>query len=415
MIVEKGQKIQESQKGQKIQEGQKRGKKRMNEKKTIMQQVIRPMGLIGLIGLVGLLGLLGGCTSEVQEGQESRQTLELVPFSSSFFEVEPMGTRAGYLPDGYVPYGSLYETAPLNTDIGIWMTPENTGTPEDFIYKSGSDWKSTAIVVAGKTYYIYGFMPHTAGNVSITSLNNDYANGASITLTDYPTVTENDICAIVGLRKKTGTESITALEADVLRGKFEYTANGSNTVFLLMKHLYAALQFSARLDPEYYKVRDINITKVELIGNSIPQTGDLKVTLTANTTGADPSAISFDTTGKTTGDVTATLYQKSDSPTDKGHRLSTVAKNFLGCFAFGSICRNFTLKTTYDVYDKKDNLIRKGCVAENKIDIREMFSIEEYQTIDPGTKYTINLLVEPTYLYVLSEPDIDNPKITVSN
>ena len=392
----------------------------MNEKKTIMQQVMRPMGLIGLVGLVGLLS---GCTSEVQEGQESRQTLELVPFSSSFFEVEPMGTRAGYLPDGYVPYGSLYETAPLNTDIGIWMTPENTGTPEDFIYKSGSDWKSTAIVVAGKTYYIYGFMPHTAGNVSITSLNNtggaDYANGASITLTDYPTVTENDICAIVGLRKKTGTESITALEADVLRGKFEYTANGSNngsnTVFLLMKHLYSALQFSTRLDPEYYKVRDINVTKVELIGNSIPQTGDLKVKLTANTTGADPSAISFDTTGKPTGDVTATLYQKSDSPTDKGHRLSTVAENFLGCFAFGSICRNFTLKTTYDVYDKKDNLIRKGCVAENKIDIREMFSIEEHQTIDPGTKYTINLLVEPTYLYVLSEPDIDNPKITVSN
>lgn len=395
----------------------------MRRIKTIIKQMRLPFSRkgsgVGFWGLLSLMVLMGGCTSEVQEGQESRQTLELVPFSSSFFEVEPMGTRAGHLPDGYVPYGSLYETAPQNTNIGIWMTPENTGTPEDFIYKSGSDWKSTAIVGAGKTYNIYGFMPHTAGNVSITSLNNtggaDYANGASITLTDYPTVTENDICAIVGLRKKTGTESITDLESDVLRGKFEYTANGSNTVFLLMKHLYAALQFSARLDPEYYKVRDINVTKVELIGNSIPQTGDLKVTLTANTTGADPSAISFDTTGKPTGNVTATLYQKSDSPTDKGHRLSTVAKNFLGCFAFGSICRNFTLKTTYDVYDKKDNLIRKGCVAENKIDIREMFSIEEYQTIDPGTKYTINLLVEPTYLYVLSEPDIDNPTIKVSN
>ena len=359
------------------------------------------------------------CSSESEE-PEVKQTLTLVPFSSSFFEVEPMGTRAGYLPDGYVPYGTLYETAPQNSNIGIWMTPENTGTPEDFIYKSGSDWKSTAIVVAGKTYHIYGFMPHTGtDNVSITSLNNiggaDYANGASITLTDYPTVTENDICAIVGLRKKTGTESITALESDVLRGKFEFTANGSNTVFLLMKHLYAALQFSARVDTEYDKVRWINVTKVELTGNSIPKTGDLKVKLTANTTGADPSAISFDTTGKTTGDVIATLYQKSDSPTDKGHRLSTVAKNFLGCFAFGSICRHFTLKTTYDVYDKKDNLIRKGCVSENKIDIREMFSIEEHQTINPGTIYTINLLVEPTYLYVLSEPDIDNPKITVES
>ena len=393
----------------------------MNEKKTIMQQVMGTMRPMGLIGLVGLVGLVGGCTSEVQEGQESRQTLELVPFSSSFLEVEPMGTRAGSLPKDYVPFGSLYTTAPANSDIGVWMTPENTTTLQNFIYKSGSDWKSQVTVESGRTYYIYGFMPNTGTeNASIASTN--YANGATITLTNYPTVTSNDISAIVGLRKRTGSETITALSEDVSLGSFTYTATteGSgtgNTVFILLKHLYAGLRFSARLDAEYHKVRDIYVTNVELIGKSIPLTGDLTVTLTANSTGADPSAISVNTTGKTTGDVTATLYEvDSNDPTDKGYQL-TVEKpsNFIGCFAFGNVCSAFTLKTTYDVYDKKGNLIRKGCTAENEINILNKFNITNTSTILPGKIYTINLLVQPTYIYVLSEPDIDNPTIKVSN
>ena len=71
--------------------------------------------------------------------------------------------------------------------------------------------------------------------------------------------------------------------------------------------------------------------------------------------------------------------------------------------------RYYELHSTYDVYDRMDNLIRKGCVAVNKIDVRSRFN----QDLKRGYMYTLNLTVMPTYLYVLSDPDLDNPTVTV--
>ena len=388
---------------------------------------MRFMKPVRLIGLLGLVSLMGGCSSDDVEETPGQQTLTLMPISSSFLEVEPIGgTRTGgSLPTGYVPFDELYSIAPLNTNIGVWMTPSNTTTLEDFIYKSGHDWKSTVELPTSGTYRIYGFMPHTGGETaSITSLHgtggDDYATGAVITLADYPTVTGDDICAIVGLRKGTSGETITNLDADVLRGNFAYTVGTPNNIFILLKHLYAGLRFRARIDQEYNKVRDIYVTKVELIGMNMYEKGDLKVTLTANSTGADPSAIVFDTS-RQLGIVPVTnpalLYEKDKSdPSDKGFLLDvTNPSGFLGCFSFGGGCTLFKLKTTYDVYDKKGNCTRKDCTAENVIDLLDLFAINEdpATSILPGNIYTINLLVNPTYLYVLSEPDLDNPSVEV--
>lgn len=392
---------------------------------------MRPMRLIGLMrpmrlmGLIGLIGLMGGCSTDVEE-TPGQQTLELVPISSSFSEVESTRAQDPHLPLGYVPFSELYTTAPLHTNIGVWMTPANTATPEDFIYKSASDWKSTIVVPVGSTSYIYGYMPHLpTDNVTITSRNgsggSDFANGAVITLTNYPTVTGDDVCAIVGLRKGASGENIDlkTLTADVLRGNFKYIAGaeGDNTIFILLKHLYAGLRFSARIDPEYHKVRDIYVTRVELEGLNMAEKGNLTVTLTANTTGADPSAINFDASGQTIKNVTATIYEKDlGNPADMGYPLGeTIPTDFIGCFAFGGTCTKFNLKSTYDVYDKKGNCTRKGCTAVNYIDLLNLFAIYEdpATSIQPGNIYPINLRVAPTYLYVLSEPDLDNPSLTL--
>jgi hypothetical protein len=67
----------------------------------------------------------------------------------------------------------------------------------------------------------------------------------------------------------------------------------------------------------------------------------------------------------------------------------------------------FTLRCTYDVYDAKGNLVRPDCSAENKITIA--------QTFYEGTSYTVPLTIEPTYLYQLSEFDLDNPTIKVGS
>ena len=68
----------------------------------------------------------------------------------------------------------------------------------------------------------------------------------------------------------------------------------------------------------------------------------------------------------------------------------------------------YILRSTYDVYDKQNNLIRKGCVAENTIVPQERFNIKQFNR---GHKYTLRLTVMPTYLYMLSEPDLNNPSV----
>jgi hypothetical protein len=50
-------------------------------------------------------------------------------------------------------------------------------------------------------------------------------------------------------------------------------------------------------------------------------------------------------------------------------------------------------------------------VAENKLNIMHLFS--PARIASRGMKYSIKLIVNPTYLYVLSEPDLDNPTIRV--
>ena len=68
----------------------------------------------------------------------------------------------------------------------------------------------------------------------------------------------------------------------------------------------------------------------------------------------------------------------------------------------------YILRSTYDVYDKKGNLVRQGCVAENRIEPAEIFGSSQLRR---GWKYTIQLKLKPTYLYVMSDPDLDNPTI----
>lgn len=405
----------------------------MKERKTIAQKMV-PMGRIRLMGLMGLILpmlLMVSCSSEEEEEKEG--TLAIVPISSSYYDVMPWDTRAANLPTNYEPYDPLtYAIAPKHTNIGVWLTPDHSTTLEDFVYKDGSDWRSMAKISASHTYYIYGYMPHTPGdNASIAPLNGNYANGAVLTLSNHPTLTEDDLSVLVGVRKGSSSETIETLQDPLRLGNFQYIASADdqdNILFVLLKHIYAGLRFSARIDPEYHKVREIYVTKVDLTAHHIYQTGTVEVTLTANASGTDPSAIKY-TPNTAAGWATINLYEydRVNNPADKGYRLDEAEPtSFIGCFAPGGLISDapsgsspylesytFTLTTTYDVYDKKGNLIRKGCTAENKIDIGHLFLIYNENAIQPGYLFTINLKVQPTYLYMLSEPDLDNPKIEI--
>ena len=62
------------------------------------------------------------------------------------------------------------------------------------------------------------------------------------------------------------------------------------------------------------------------------------------------------------------------------------------------------ITSTYDVYDKKGNLMRE-CTVENKL---------KAMNVNHGMEYTVTLTVAPTYLYVLSDEDLNNPTIKIN-
>ena len=70
------------------------------------------------------------------------------------------------------------------------------------------------------------------------------------------------------------------------------------------------------------------------------------------------------------------------------------------------------MRSTYDVYDKQGNITRSNCTADNVLDVPKLFIPE--LIVQRGKMYTVNLTVQPSYLYVLSDPDLDNPTIKLS-
>ena len=149
-------------------------------------RTIRPMGIITLMVM-----MMVGCESDPIGPADNQQktTMELLSYSSPFFEVAPWnGTRAndtnfnftdGYtnhLPNGYKSYETLHpHTSVEDSKIGVFMTPESANPSGDFIYQGleggVSVWKSSIVVEKDKDYYIYGFMPRSgAESATITPL-----------------------------------------------------------------------------------------------------------------------------------------------------------------------------------------------------------------------------------------------------
>ncbi|MBO5886738.1 MAG: hypothetical protein J6Q60_01805 [Bacteroidaceae bacterium] len=384
---------------------------------------------------VGMM-LLAACQNEPEPpaGEQKHHTMELVSLTAPFLDVQKQGTtRADYenfLPKDYIPYDQLYPTTtPPNKTIGVFMTPEKESSLGDFIYQGIENgisvWKSTVTVKEGTQYYIYGFMPRGDADRAVISPLPDadtsgpdkgYAKGAQLTIKNYESLTSADVCVLVGVRNATAEEKITGPQSDIKLGNFGYKgmANGENRIFVLLKHIYAGIHFRCSIDPAYHKLRCIRVTKLELIAKEISAKVDLTVKFVANDQGKDPVApdsvtyTSYTAVGEP--ETTSTILFPYEGSPEEFEVPETIPESFLGCFV-PNLVSEFVLRTTYNVYDKKDNLIRKDNVIENKINTTLIPKLKE---IGAGEIVSVNMHVAPDYLYQLSGTDLDNPTISLT-
>ena len=373
--------------------------------------------------LLPALVLLNACSDSDAPGDqdEQRVLVELRPYAPSFLEVEPIQTRAfpgDYKTDegeSYVTYSNLYDNytpqqSLVDATIHTFFISKSDGTLEDGTFtKSGGSWRSS-VKMEQNQFYVYGFIPEGVAHEGVVntapSSGSSYANGITFTLKKLDSVSPADVCVTVAAGR--GNES--GPDAGYAIGKFDFQAHAEpekNYVYLLFDHIYSAICFSFKVNAEYNNLRTIKITKLRLLSADMKKYVDATITLTPNNTGANPvtSVVFSGTPYDDTAD--GLLFQADATENVAPVMLSTTATDFLGCFVPGDYNR-FTLETTYDVYDKDDNLVRKNCVAENNI---YMNSIVPSGTWKRGTMLKLNLTVNPTYLYMLSEPDLDNPTV----
>lgn len=126
-------------------------------------------------------------------------------------------------------------------------------------------------------------------------------------------------------------------------------------------------------------------------------------------------------TGFDKEDKTTPEYQAAyDDENGKGYKLTENCpdKGIRGFFtpvAQADQPVTFRLTIVYDVFDKKGNKTRSLATATNSYTTSMKDSDDKPVAIKRGNSYRIEITVKPSYLYQLSDGDLDNPVFVQSN
>ena len=441
-----------------------------------MQTAVRHLGaLCSRNSLYGLLlavansslftihsSLLVGCTNDDEPEATSSLHESSIELSASMSvvplkEAETRGvTRSWSAPAGYSLYPALYSSdlpegkSFLNfqdlsqSTIDIFLTHDVAGgftepyelharlrysptpappeTPTKF-WKLVLPNNVNEEDVSRGDYYAYGFVPRDAADNATIAPNSTYTEGAVLTINGLKTV-GYDACVIIGAKHGDANH-----DGGLRAGDFNFYLDtgfetfgekkvyNSNYLYFLFDHLCSALIIKMKVNAEYLALRRIRLKGIHLETATddglTKQKANVTVSLKANDTGADPIQ---SVTYTPTGDVTSgnNIYTSST-----GHWLTTDYSGTLLLTHFiPHQVTKLIVKSTYDIYDTNittehpdGNLIRKDCTAENTI---PMSLIDRFEVAERGKKYTLNMTINPTYLYVMSDPDLDNPEVVIN-
>lgn len=357
--------------------------------------------------VAGGLLLLSGCSGsssedDLQQPEQVALQLRAVTRTDGAFEI----------PDANNPASSiklfLTTLTPTNENPNNYSLTEGS-----FSYKN-SQWSSTnslnPLIVKEETpYYLYGYMPSSI-SATPSAPDEGYSKGINLSFTGLPAITSDDICVLVGVQL-VGANS-TGLQTAVTEGQYGFRSNikGQNYVNLLMAHLYAKLKVNFKIDPNYAELRSIHLKEVTLT-SKYADGASVTVNLRSGQGIGSPSFPSG-----SEGEIKHTISLFKSSAIIPEKVLDKALANQVDpvlALDLPAYCRpvavegtyNLTLTTTYDVYDLKGQNLGER-VSENKI----KFDVAE---VKPGQEKKLVLTVKPTYLYVLSDNDADNPTITL--
>lgn len=281
------------------------------------------------------------------------------------------------------------------TRLEFFLTSSTASARHQFTYNADADqWSSNALVYEEQTYHVFGYMPaQDVQSASIAPIASSFDYGAVLTLNGLPVVTSLDVCFVTGVKSGTGVTTV----RDIADWNYLYVGQeeGANYINLALDHLFAGLSLSFRVDEKYALLRTIKLKRVQLqpsvtslVNVSITQLVGLPSTMTFTATDTPSAAV-------------CELFSSTDGETLTAEPSLSVSTNILPHIS------GLTLLSTYDVYDKAGNCIRQDCMVENKL--------EDVISQERGSLTNLTLTIAPTYLYILSDADLNNPVVNVEN
>ncbi len=336
--------------------------------------------------VIGLM-LIAGCSSDStgtgeQRTENTASSLQVMPYVANYQEGDQMMRAVSTDYNLYTPTSDLA--------IGLFVCHGTDDPVASLIRYNNGVWHSQAKVEALESYTIYGYMPRRD---PITATLTKNTSNVVMTLSNVNAVIADDVCFVTGVKD---------MEGNLWQGAFDYTGKSENNyVRLLMDHLFAAINFKFTVDAEYAALRTIKLKSLTL---TTPKASvNATVTLTPNTTGADPvTTVNYTVTPANEGTNSALFFESMEgvSITD-----ASISDAFCCFVPQNSVSKVLTLITTYDVYDRYGNKIRENSKATNQL--------PSNLSAARGQCLTLELKVIPTYLYQLSEKDLDNPTILI--
>ena len=280
-------------------------------------------------------------------------------------------------------------------DIHIYLTSSGTQVAEGkFGYASDTkEWSTHLKLKSGAgTFRLYGFMPD---DPSLTaSLQNVTTVDAQIKLENVNPLTTIDYCVVTGVRQVETASDHTSATRGMF--SFDYYSYRQNYINLFLDHLMSRLVFNMKISPTYDAVRTIKVKKMTL---KLADISSMSVTVTFSDNHGI-SAISYIPTGAAANSCIIENEEKTLT--------TSPAAICTGYMVPDNVFINkLELETEFEVYNKKGDKIAER-TAVNKL-------TEPLAELQRGEERTLLLTIDPSYLYVLSDPDLDNPTITIDN
>lgn len=237
-------------------------------------------------------------------------------------------------------------------------------------------------------FWLYGYMP------SVEGITGEILDERQLQLSGIRPISPHDICIVTGVK-------VYQTSVLPLRGTFEFEYKNSDyndvTVLnLLLEHMLGHVDFKFKIGSRYSQLRKVKVTSLTIKTTS---KSSISATIKLPDNTEDVVNISYSATGD---DKTYTTTMLAN--TDEAVWLNTTGVNVgsgINVAVGAGLSESFILESEYDVYDLQDNKLSTRTASNNLSDVLPVM----------GQKKEVVLTIEPTYLYQLSDDDLNNPSV----